>query len=80
MGLQSLIRAAYEELLGSWAPVSAELISFLRSKGLNDYDKLADALDAMADEDGDQTSPIIPATASLLAVSTRAQVYLANIT
>jgi len=80
VGLQSLIRAADEELLGSWASVSADLVSFFRSKGLTVYDKLANALDAMANENDDQTSPVIPTMASLLAVSTRAHVYLANIT
>jgi len=34
VGLQSLIRAADEELLGSWAAVTADLITFCKSKGL----------------------------------------------
>ncbi len=49
--MQSLIRAVDEELLGSWASVTTNLIVFLRSKSLSVYDKLADAMDAMADED-----------------------------
>jgi len=47
IGMQSLIRAADEELLGSWASLTANLIVFLRSKSLSVYDKQADALDAM---------------------------------
>ena len=79
MGLQSLIRAAYEELLGSWASVTANLITFSRSKGLSVHDKLADALDAMVDENTDPATPIIPAVASLLAVKTRARGFLEDI-
>ena len=60
--------------------MSADLISVFRSKDLTVHNKLADALDAMANEDGDHTSPVIPAVASLLAVSTRSRVYLADIT
>ena len=78
--LQSFIRAADEELLGSWASDAADLISFFRSKDLIVYDKLANALEAMADEDGDQTAPIIPAVASLPAASTRAHIFLLDIT
>jgi hypothetical protein len=36
------------------ASVIADLISLFRSKGLEVYDKLANALDAMADEDADR--------------------------
>ena len=57
--MQTLVKAADEELLGSWASVTAKLISFLRSHGLPIYDKLANALDAMADEDEDPSSPTI---------------------
>jgi hypothetical protein len=78
-GLQSLVRAADEELLGSWASVTADLIAFFQSKGLKVYDKLANALDAMADEKSDPNTPVIPAVASLLVVNTRAHVFLANI-
>ena len=66
LGLQSLIRVANEEWLGSWASVTTNLIAFFRSKGLTVYDKLADALDAMADENIDLATPIIPTYASLL--------------
>ena len=79
MGLQSLIRAAYEELLGSWASVTANLIAFFRSNCLNVYDKLADALDAMASENTDPVTSVIPAVALLLAVSTRAHGFLEDI-
>ena len=79
--MQSLIRASHEELLGSWASVTANLIVFLRSKSLSVYDKLADALDAMVDDDTDDTdSPVIPAIASIMAVSARAHTFLADIT
>jgi len=80
VGLQSLIRAANEKLLGSWASVSVDLISFFRSKDLTVYDNLANALDAMANEDGDQISPAIPAIASLQTVSTRAHIFFSDIT
>ncbi len=53
--MQSLIRSADEELLGSWASVTANLIVILRSKSLIVYDKLAYAMDAMADDDADDT-------------------------
>ncbi len=49
VGLQSLMRAADEELLGSWASITADLITFCRSKGLSAYARIADALDSMAD-------------------------------
>jgi hypothetical protein len=71
-GLQSLIRAAYEELLGSWASMTTNLLSFFRSKGLNVYDKLVDALDIMTEEDIYSATPIIPAVASVMALGTRA--------
>ena len=75
--MQSRIRVADEELLGSWASVTANLIVFLRSKSLSVYDKLADALDAMADDDTDNTnSPVIPSVASIMVVNT----FLADIT
>ncbi len=47
--LQSLIRAADEELMGSWASITSDLITFFRSKNLPVYTKLVDALDSMAD-------------------------------
>jgi hypothetical protein len=81
IGLQSLIRAADEELLGSLASVTANLIVFLRTKSLSVYDKLVDALDAMADDDTDVTNPpVIPTIASIMAVSARAHTFLADIT
>ena len=43
------MRAADEELLGSWASITPNLISFYRSKGLEVYTKIVDALDSMAD-------------------------------
>ena len=79
--MQSLIMAADKELLGSWASMTTNLIVVLRSKGLSVYDKLADALDAMADDAVEDTMvPVIPAIASLMAVSARAHTFLADIT
>ena len=49
VGLQSLIRVADEELLGSWVAVTADLINFCRSRGLSAYSQIDDALDFMAD-------------------------------
>jgi hypothetical protein len=66
--------------LGSWASVTANLIAFFRSKGLGVYDRQADALDAMADEDTDPTTHVIPAVTSLLVVSTRSHGFLEDIT
>ena len=37
VGLQSLIRTSDEELFGSWAAVTTDLINFCRSKGLSTY-------------------------------------------
>ena len=73
------MRAADEELLGSWASVTTDLIAFFRSEGLQVYDKLANALDAMVDEESHPETPVIPAVASLLVVNTRAHIFLANI-
>ncbi len=79
--MQSLIKAAHEELLGSWASVTTNLIVFIRSKSLSIYDKLANALDAMADDDVEDTRvPVIPTVASLMTVSARAHTFLTNIT
>ena len=61
--------------------MAANLIGFLRSKSLSVYGKLADALDAMADDDVEVTRvPVIPLVASLMAVSARAHTFMADIT
>jgi len=61
--------------------VTANLIVFLRSKSLGVYDRPADALDAMADDDTDDTnSPVIPTVASIMEVGARAHTFLADIT
>jgi hypothetical protein len=79
--MQSLNRVVDEELLGSWASTTANLIVFLISKGLGVYDKLADALDAMADDDVGATEiPVIPTTGSVMAIIVRAHTFLADIT
>ena len=49
IGLQSLIRATDEELLGSCVAVTADLNNSCRSKGISAYSQIADALDSMAD-------------------------------
>jgi hypothetical protein len=68
------MRVAHEELLGLWASLTADLVSFFRSKCFNVYDKLANALDVMANEDDDPTSSSIPVVASLLGVNTTTQI------
>jgi hypothetical protein len=79
--MQSLVRPVDEELLGSWAAIIANLIVFLRSKSLSVYDKLTDALNAMAYDGVDDTEmPVIRAVASIMAVSARAHTFLADIT
>jgi len=59
------------------------LIKFFRSKDLNIYTDLANALDSMADAEDDPVdpsiSPQIPAVAALMTVSTRARAFLSKI-
>jgi hypothetical protein len=79
VGLQSRIRAADEELLGSWASITSDLISF-RSKDSPVYTRLADALDSMADtHDNTHDETLIPTIKSMLVVSTRAHAFLNTI-
>jgi hypothetical protein len=47
VGLQSLVRETDEELLGSWASITADLIKFFNSKDLHVYSKLVEALESM---------------------------------
>jgi len=49
VGLQSLIRAFEEDLLGSWTAHTSDLITFFRSKGVTIYSQLSNALNAMTD-------------------------------
>ena len=49
IGLQSLERAADEELLGSFAGISASLITFCRRTELPVYIAIAEALESMGD-------------------------------
>jgi hypothetical protein len=74
-----MTRAADEELMGSWASVTFNLVAFLRSKGLSIYDKLADALDAMAVEDGEPEDQCFSAVASLLSIYNRSHTLLADV-
>jgi hypothetical protein len=78
VGLQSLIRAADEEMIGSWASITADLITYFRAKNLPVYDELANALDDMADENTETTG--VPAVQSFLAVSARAHAFLEDMT
>jgi hypothetical protein len=61
IGLQSLERSADEEFLGSFAGISASLISFCRSTGLPVYFAIAEALEDMGGAvellSGDDASP-----------------------
>jgi hypothetical protein len=75
--LQSLIRAADEELLGSWASITSDLISFFRSKNMSVYSEIADALDSMADSsEHHDVNPLHPAVSVTFNVSIRADAYL----
>jgi hypothetical protein len=77
VGLQSLIRGADEELLGSWASITSDHITFFRSEVLPVYTKLADALDSMGDSLETLTEvPVIPVIESMLAISPRAHAFL----
>ena len=60
--------------------INIYLISFLRSKGLPIYEKLANDLDVIANEDEDPSRYVISALSSLLAVNARGQCYLSDIT
>ncbi len=80
VGLQSMIRAADEELLGSWASITSDMITFFRSKDLPVYAKLANALDAMTDSPDDPTYvPHIPTIERMLAVVVMAHAFLDDI-
>ena len=80
VGLQSLIRVADEELLGSWASITSDLISFFRSNDSPVYTRLVDALDSMADtHDNTHGETLIPTIKSMLAISTRAHAFLDTI-
>jgi hypothetical protein len=77
VGLQSFIRATNEELLGSWASITSDLITFFRSKNLPVYTKLANALESMVDSPDTLTEvPAIPVIESRLAIGTRAHAFI----
>ena len=84
VGLQSLIRAADEELLGSWVIVTADLITLCRSNGLSTYSHIVDALDSMADPpptpiDEDHAPPLHPTIDAMMTVSMRSHAFLGTI-
>ncbi len=79
----SVIRASHEELLGSWALATADLIKVCRSKDLQVYSAMANAFDRMADSNA-RSNPqdpfvIFPVVDALLAISSRAHSFLADI-
>jgi hypothetical protein len=78
--MQSLIRSVDEELIGSWASITANLIVFVRSKGLIVYERHAYTLDAMADDEEGAMVPIIPTVTTLMAANTSAHTFLVDIT
>jgi len=79
VGLQSLMRVVNKELLGSWASITADLITFCKSKGLLSYSMIADALDSMADppppHEEHQIACIHPAIAAMKTFSVRAHTF-----
>jgi hypothetical protein len=84
VGLQTLIRAAGEELLGSWAAVTSDLINFCRSKGLSTYSQIADALDSIANTppthmEEVHTALLHPSIDTMMTVSMRAHAFLGTI-
>jgi hypothetical protein len=80
VGLQSLMRVVDEELLGSWASITADLITFCRFKGLSSYSKIADALDSMMDPppplDEHQVPCLHPAIVAMMTNIVRAHTFL----
>jgi hypothetical protein len=79
VGLQSIIRAADEELLRSWSSITSDLIIFCRYKDLPVYSKLAYTLDSMTYTPDDLPNiPAIPAIETMLTTSTRAHFFLDN--
>jgi hypothetical protein len=83
VGLQSLVRAADEEIMRLWASITSDLIKFFKSKDLTIYTELADTLESMDDAEDVSTDPSIappiPAVAFLMTVSTRAHAFLSEI-
>jgi hypothetical protein len=65
-------------MIGSWASNTADLITYFRAKSLPVYDELAEALEAMADEE--TVTTMVLAVHSLLEVNARSQSFLADMT
>jgi hypothetical protein len=63
-------------MIGSWASITADMITYFRAKSLPVYEELAKALDAMTDEETETT--IVLAVQSFLAVSARSKVLLSR--
>ena len=79
VGLQSLMRAADAELLGLWASITFDLVTFCQSKGMSVYSRIANALDSMADPpslDEHQAPSPHPANDVVMTVSTTAHAFL----
>jgi hypothetical protein len=77
------MRAYDDDLLGSWASVTADLVTFCGSKGLSVYSKISDALGSMADPPppfgGLHDSFSLPAIVAMMAISTMDRAYLETI-
>ena len=83
-GLQSLIRTADEEIIGSWAAYTADLITLYRSKGLSAYSHIVDALDSIANHlptpmDDDHAPPLHPSIDAMMTDSMRAHAFFGTI-
>ncbi len=59
--------------------MTSNLIHFVLTKCIDVYDKLADAFEAMAEEEPGTIVPLISAMATLSKVSTRARAFLADV-
>jgi len=74
------MRVVNKELLGSWASITADLVTFCRSKGISSYSVFADALDSMADPppplEEHQIPCLHPAIAAMMVVSERVHTFL----
>ena len=77
------MRAVDEEMLGSWASITANLIKSVRSNALNMHTEVANALESIADAEGELAGPIqtssIPAIATFMTVSTRTHTFFFEI-
>jgi hypothetical protein len=77
------MRATEEDILGSWASITADLINFFRSNDLSIYSAPAYALDSIKDTDVEPTyitlTPSILVFAARMAMSSRTHAFLSDI-